>query len=168
MVMGPISRVVFGSTAPRSPSTGAQRVVWDMETVRGESGSQLTGVCTVDETTGRILAMSCVPSWEEIAAIGDTPLRSFVSLGENEQYNYATDNGAGDWNAFLDQATTQAETFLAQTGLDQELAGPPEPVFEGNQLLFVLQYEDGGTGRMELTWSILEHQYGDEDPYPGK
>ena len=112
--------------------------------------------------------MYCVPSWEEIAAIGDTPLRSFVSLGENEQYNYATDNGAGDWNAFLDQATAQAETFLAQTGLDQELAGPPEPVFEGNQLLFVLQYEDGGTGRMELTWSILEHQYGDEDPYPGK
>ena len=64
--------------------------------MRGESGSQLTGVCTVDTTTGRILAMSCVPSWEEIAAIGDAPLRSFVSLGENEQYNYATDNGAGD------------------------------------------------------------------------
>ena len=147
---------------------GTERVVWDVETVRSESEPQISGHCTVDATTGRILAMSCVPSWQEIAAIGAAPLRSFITEDGNGRYTYPTSSEGEDWNAFLNQVTAQGEAFLAQIGLDKELAEPANLIFKGSQMFLVLRYKDGSTGRMELTWSILEHQYGDEDPYPGK
>lgn len=151
---------------------GTERVIWDAQTMdRGEKMTA-SASCTIDATTRRILMMSFYPSWQELKEIGEAPLRSFVTLTEDERYLYPTDSQQPDWKVFFDQVTKWGETFAAQTGLDQGLAEPIQLSFQSSmtnaQMFLVLQYKDGTSMRMELTWAILPHEYGDDDPYPGK
>ena len=151
---------------------GVERVVWNAQTMgRGEEQTA-SASCSVDATTGRILTMSFTPSWEELKAIGEAPLRSFVTVTEDERYLYPTDSQQPDWKAFLDEVTTWGESFAAQTGLVRELAEPIGLNFRSSmvdaQLFLVLRYKDGTSMRMELTWAILPHEYGEDDPHPGR